>query len=398
MSDTGQHQETEAITPAIMAVGPRIRYPIIYLSYQVWVEHRVLFPNGTPSYARRSEEPRTPDNWKYHHECITTNDEDVVPIPPCEVPFQHMAFRDFRRCVIEAVGATRSDFDFTRVLRAADAANKLQWRGYRTCPGGPTPRNMNVVRNYANFAQMATLAALPMRCHLRLFMDDPAQIIGNRSYVIVPFVRNGALPPPPEECFVLGAPLPGSDAGEEATSTRSSVEPPPLPLATSPTPDPTGTRSTVEPPPSPSSWVINTPSSTTPTPPLVESPSYHSSSARSSSVHEWPASSDFNSDGPAVDPPLSSPRQDNGVKAPSSGQRSLVAAEGVISGPSSSNIRGSRVARDDPPSSSGIEMLDGPPSSWKSKDYETIKQVRSSSPDVEVVSKKSGSLKACRST
>ncbi|EFP78173.1 uncharacterized protein PGTG_04129 [Puccinia graminis f. sp. tritici CRL 75-36-700-3] len=242
----------------------------------------------------------------------------------------------------------------------------------------------------------------------------PVQIIGNRSYwtwiphiwpheVIVPFVRNGALPPPPEECFVLGAPLPGSDAGEEATSTRSSVEPPPSPLATSPTPDPTGTRSTVEAPPSPSSWVINTPSSTTPTPPLVESPSYHSSSARSSSVHEWPASSDFDSDGPAVDPPLSSPRQDNGVnisevKAPSSGQRSLVAAEGVISGPSSSNIRGSRVARDDPPSSSGIEMLDGPPLSWKSKDYETIKRVRSSSPDVEVVSKKSGSLKACRST
>ncbi|KAA1121188.1 hypothetical protein PGTUg99_023791 [Puccinia graminis f. sp. tritici] len=183
MSDTGQHQETEAITPAIMAVGPRIRYPIIYLSYQVWVEHRVLFPDGTPSYARRSEEPRTPENWKYHHECITTNNEDVVPIPPCEVPFQHMAFRDFRRCVIEAVGATRSDFDFTRVLRAADAANKLQWRGYRTWPGGPTPRNMNVVRKYRNFAQMATLAALPMRCHLRLFMDDPVQIIGNRSYV-----------------------------------------------------------------------------------------------------------------------------------------------------------------------------------------------------------------------
>jgi hypothetical protein len=92
MSDTGQHQETKAIPPAIMAVEPRIRYPIIYISYQVWVEHRVLFPDGTPLYARRADAPRTAENWKHHHECITTNNEDVVPIPPCEVPFQPWLF------------------------------------------------------------------------------------------------------------------------------------------------------------------------------------------------------------------------------------------------------------------------------------------------------------------
>jgi hypothetical protein len=106
-------------------------------------------------------------------------------------------------------------------------------------------------------------------------------------------------------------------------------------------------------------------------------------------------SADFESDGPAVDPPLSSPGQDNGgnitaVKAPSSGHKNSVAAEGII--------RGSRLARDDLPSSPGIVMLDGPPSSWESKDYKTIKRVLSSSPDVEVVSKKSGSLNPCRGT
>jgi hypothetical protein len=99
-----------------------------------------------------------------------------------------LSLRDFKRGVIELIGSTRSDFDFVAVLRAADAVNKLQWRGYRSWPGGSTPRNMNVRSRFRDFANMATRAVPPMKVHLRLFMDDPAQIIGNRSYVSIMFL------------------------------------------------------------------------------------------------------------------------------------------------------------------------------------------------------------------
>ncbi|KAA1133219.1 hypothetical protein PGTUg99_004029 [Puccinia graminis f. sp. tritici] len=411
MSHPAEDQATEALPTAIIPVERRLRYPIIYLSYHVWVEHRVLFPDGTPSYARRSEAPRTPENWRYHHECITTTYDEVAPIPPCEVPFDHLSLRDFKRGVIELIGSTRSDFDFVGVLRAADSANKLQWRGYRTWPGGPTPRNMNVRYHFRDFARMATRAVLPMKIHLKLFMDDPAQIVGNRRYwtwiphiwpheVIAPFVPNGELPPPPEDCLVLGGQLPLPHAGEQATTSRLSVDTPASPFRNADE-EPTTTQLSMGPAPSLSSWVIETPSSTTPTPPLVQSPSVHSSSARarSSSYFEPPCSSDSDSDSndPAIDATLSSPVATEDVEspaanAPPSSPHILVTDERVDSGPS--GIRASEVGRNtgeqQPQSSSpGIVMLDGPPSSWQSKDYEAIKRARSDSdsPDVEVASK-----------
>ncbi|EFP89670.2 uncharacterized protein PGTG_15633 [Puccinia graminis f. sp. tritici CRL 75-36-700-3] len=233
MSDTGQDAHEEVIPPPTSPPAPRKRYPIIYISYQVWVEHEILFPDGTPRYARHAEDPRTPENWKYHHECLTSDDPDVEPFPPCEVPFKHMSIWDFKRSVLELVGATRSDFDFTRVLVAAESNRKIQWRGYRNWPGGPiATRKIDVARNFNQYARMAANAVRPKKCHLRLFMEDPMQRLGNPLYwtriphrwpdeVWTRFEPNGAPPPPSEECIVLEVMRPGS----RVISRGSTLEP-----------------------------------------------------------------------------------------------------------------------------------------------------------------------------
>ncbi|EFP84987.1 hypothetical protein PGT21_016865 [Puccinia graminis f. sp. tritici] len=364
MTDTGQPDE---VMPAPRPIGPpdaRPRYPIIYISYQLWVEHSVLFPQGTPRYARHSEDPRTPENWKYHHECITSDDTEVVPFGPCEVPFERMSIRDFKRAMIDLVGATRGDFDLTRVLRAADAGRKLQWRGTSRWPDGPILRNIDVARNFPAYARMASNAVLPKKVHLRLYMEDPIMRpryprywtwIPNRgpNDVWVPFQPNGAPPPPPEDCIVLG----GVPPPDEASLALATIE---------------------RAPPSTSSWIIEPPSSTVASEVaanVVRSPSYHSSSARSS---------------PGWVPPGSEPGSTDGSS--SEGQCSIAAS--VTGNPDQENEGTANGGATTLVSSPGLWILDGPPSSWQERDYTYIRS--SSPPEVEVLSTPQRPIRAPR--
>ncbi|KAA1065149.1 hypothetical protein PGTUg99_009032 [Puccinia graminis f. sp. tritici] len=345
MADIPQPQQIADAAPPSSANAPppaRVRYPLIYISYQVWVEHKVLFPQGTPAYARHSEDPRTPDNWKYHHECVNSDETDVVPIPPCEVPFEQMSVRDFKRAVIELVGATCTDFDFTSVLTAAEAGRKLQWRGTAEWPGGPVLRNYDVARSFSAFERMATNAVPPKKCHLRLYMEDPIMKpryprywtwIPNRQpdEVWVPFQPNGAPLPPPEVCIVLGG------------------------------------------------WIRDLPSSTNNSGGSaneVRSPSYHSSSARSDAGWVPPGDSDGTSECSSAD-------------GPGLGSASVVANADEHNDEAAANRNTTGLV-----SSPGFVILDGPPSSWQSRDYTYIRS--SSPPEIEVLSTPGRPMRATR--
>ncbi|KAA1071168.1 hypothetical protein PGTUg99_035401 [Puccinia graminis f. sp. tritici] len=349
MTDTGQPDE---VMPAPRPIGPpdaRPRYPIIYISYQLWVEHSVLFPQGTPRYARHSEDPRTPENWKYHHECITSDDTEVVPFGPCEVPFERMSIRDFKRAMIDLVGATRGDFDLTRVLRAADAGRKLQWRGTSRWPDGPILRNIDVARNFPAYARMASNAVLPKKVHLRLYMEDPIMRPRYPRYVSFSLLV--------ERGRVVFVDFTDWSLEYEASLALATIE---------------------RAPPSTSSWIIEPPSSTVASEVaanVVRSPSYHSSSARSS---------------PGWVPPGSEPGSTDGSS--SEGQCSIAAS--VTGNPDQENEGTANGGATTLVSSPGLWILDGPPSSWQERDYTYIRS--SSPPEVEVLSTPQRPIRAPR--
>ncbi|EFP75044.2 uncharacterized protein PGTG_01637 [Puccinia graminis f. sp. tritici CRL 75-36-700-3] len=172
----------------------------------------------------------TPTTENIRHVEAASDDSVAASLPPFEVPFLAMTSHEFKRAVIAALGASRTDFPLSDVLTAADEARKLQWRGNISWPGGPQTDNFNVTLSYKAFGEHVAQAVLPKRCRLQLVMENPLRRIADpyalASEVYVPFRPNGHDLPPPNHCFVLQPPAPFTEGGiEPPTSTRDGTPP-----------------------------------------------------------------------------------------------------------------------------------------------------------------------------
>jgi hypothetical protein len=165
------HTEALAIsrTPALQ---PRERFPIVYISYRVWVPHYVMFPKATRVVGAN-----------IRHVEAASDDSVAASLPPFEVPFLAMTTQEFKRGVIAALGASRTDFPLSNVLTAADESRKLQWRGNISWPGGPQTDNFDVSLTYKAFGEHVAQAVLPKRCRLQLVMENPLRRIADPYYV-----------------------------------------------------------------------------------------------------------------------------------------------------------------------------------------------------------------------
>ncbi|OAV93091.1 hypothetical protein PTTG_08021 [Puccinia triticina 1-1 BBBD Race 1] len=121
---------------------------------------------------------------------------------------------------MDAVAATCTDIPILRVLKSAEAAGDLQWRGYCVWPGGPPPRNIDVTQDFIAFAELASTAVPLMKVWLNLYMDLPLR---EELQPNLHFVPSGALPPR-EDCFVLGDQKQSSRASSVVSSTQDSNE------------------------------------------------------------------------------------------------------------------------------------------------------------------------------
>ncbi|WAQ92425.1 hypothetical protein PtA15_16A333 [Puccinia triticina] len=135
---------------------------------------------------------------------------------------------------MDAVAATCTDIPILRVLKSAEAAGDLQWRGYCVWPGGPPPRNIDVTQDFIAFAELASTAVPLMKVWLNLYMIYPSAKSYNPTYwkcvphigaphATTDFVPSGALPPR-EDCFVLGDQKQSSRASSVVSSTQDSNE------------------------------------------------------------------------------------------------------------------------------------------------------------------------------
>ncbi|WAR54759.1 hypothetical protein PtB15_4B377 [Puccinia triticina] len=170
------------------------RYLIIHILYRLWVKN-AIYSDGPPSRARTGES-------KWHHEAISSDNEEAAAIPPCEVPFIYTLLRQFKRGILKAIAATRPDLPLSQVLETAESGGNLQWRAYSD-------------EEYRRFARLVSDSVPPEKWWLRLFMAHPTIHFGDPDdwtwkaqagslATFTELIPNGEPLPPRDKCFVLG--------------------------------------------------------------------------------------------------------------------------------------------------------------------------------------------------
>ena len=130
-----------------------------------------LFPEDGKSIWSNTTNGGTNPDFSDAHQMLGPNDE--YPLAPWEVQFETQLFSEFKKIVMHYIDPKNDQFHLEPLVRSADEHGLLQWRGTLSYPGGPTPRIINVAKNFAQFGCMAARAVPPKRCVLTLWMDDP---------------------------------------------------------------------------------------------------------------------------------------------------------------------------------------------------------------------------------